>query len=70
MIEYRVITTANDFPTIVQEAANWIKRPIELVSIDNHNWHVLLPPNPLGRDTPYYVVRQGIRFRLEARILS
>jgi len=68
MTPFCVLTTADDFPTIEKATFDWFNRPMNLVSIDHHNWRVCLPDEtPYGTVLSFYVVRQGTRFRLEAR---
>jgi len=63
----RILATANSFSGIERAVEKAFKKPMRLL-YDGDEWRVCLPDlTPFGEIHTYHVVRQGTRYRLEAR---
>jgi len=62
-----IIATANSFSGIERVVTQAFKKPMRLL-YGGKEWQVCLPDfTPFGKVHTYHVVRQGTRYRLEAR---
>jgi len=62
-----IIATANSFSGIERAVTQAFKKRMRLL-YDGVEWQVCLPDfTPFGKVHSYHVVRQGTRYRLEAR---
>jgi len=58
----------NEFEEIEKEIQDWVYRHLDLVYESDGNWRICLPAEtPYGTIGSYYVVRHGLRHRLEVR---
>jgi len=73
MNKSHILATADDFTTITKAVAAYFKNPypaLKLKLITPNEWQVCRPDDdkPYGAFHHFYVVRQGIRYRLESRM--
>jgi len=67
MTDPHVILTADNLSEIENESRDLFKKPLRLIA-EGSEWRLCYSDfKPFGTANSYHVVRQGVRYRLEAR---